>query len=122
MEVVDILVQAANQRNGRLALQLDDLLDNTFFIVKVSKRYIVSLAGCDNVTTRNTNELTNDDGGRRLMVRGGISKKDSWGTTYMRDVTEELPKQVKICGNDNSFFRLERGNALSRASSTSISK
>lgn len=52
---------------------------------------------------------------RRVLVRGGIWKKDGCGTVYVKDLTKGLWKQVKIYRKDDITFPTGRENASSKA-------
>lgn len=53
-----------------------------------------------------------DNGFRRVPVRGRIGKKDGCSTLNVKDVTESLRKQVELCGKDGITFRPSCKTAL----------
>lgn len=48
--------------------------------------------------TRNRRELGKGDGFCIIFVRDGIAKKGCCGALYVKDVAEEIRKQVGFCG------------------------
>lgn len=81
----------------RIASQLVDLQTVKSFEMNMFKWYIKSPAGSKAVNTRSTKELMEEEGFCRVLLRGGIVKKDGCCTLYVKDVTDEHRKQDGFC-------------------------
>lgn len=80
IEFAENLLRVEKQRDRQTALHLMDLLTDTFFDIKIFKRYSKSLADYNAVTIRNTKELMKNDGIRSILVTGGIVNKNRCST------------------------------------------
>lgn len=103
-ELADILLIVAKQRDGRIGLQLVDVLSSTSFIPSMFKWYIESLADCDDFTSKNTKQFMKEDGAHEVVMKGGSAKKEGCCTLYVKDATELLRKHVKFCRKDDIMF------------------
>lgn len=79
-EFKDNSLQVAKKEDRRIASQLDNLLSDTSLKGNIFKRYIKTLADCEDVNTRGTKELLEDSGFWRLLVRSGIGWNVICGT------------------------------------------
>lgn len=115
IEFKDILLQISKYGNWCTASQLVDLLTDKSSDLNILRRYIKSVADCEEVTTRNTSELIQDGAFCRVLMRGSIAKKDSCGTVYVKDFTEVLLKRLEFCGTVDMVSRPGRGNPILKA-------
>lgn len=68
----EILLRLVKQEDGWMASQPVDLLVDKSFKMKNFKWYIKILAGCEEITTRNTSEFTKNDKLRNVLLESGI--------------------------------------------------
>lgn len=96
------------------------LLSDTSIGLNVLRWYVQSLANCEDVTKKNTREVTKDYGFRRIMLRDGIGKMNGCSIIYVRHATELLRRQVECFREDDIKLRPELKTASSRASIQSL--
>lgn len=78
MEFEDVPLQVAKRRNGRISSQQVDLLTDTSFERNIFEWYTKSLEDLEDITTRNTRELIDDDGLHIVFARGDNAKEDGF--------------------------------------------
>lgn len=90
LEFADISLRVAKKGDRRIALQLVNSLTNTVFVINNFKPYFERPVACEDFTTRYTRRLKNDEGFYKVLVRGGIAKKDDSENLYIMNFTEWL--------------------------------
>lgn len=78
-------------------MQLVELRIHTAFKMNIFDRETISLGDYEDITTRSTRELVNDDGFHRVAMKGVIAKEDSYRTLFVKNLTEAVRQWVEFC-------------------------
>lgn len=71
-----------------------DLLTDTSYDMKKLRRFIKNLDDCENVCTRRTKRMIEDDGLSMVSVSHGSTGSEYHGTLYVKNMISVLRKQI----------------------------